>query len=96
MRTRQTITISLPPEMADQVEKTMRAEHRTRSELVREALRTYISIRKFPEETPTPAELRAIRRGRAAYERGDYVTLDELRREEAVARGPRRARAKVS
>ena len=97
MRTRQTITISLPPAMAEQVEKTMQAENRTRSELVREALRTYIAIRQFPEETPTPAELRAIRRGRAAYERGDYVTLDELhRREKAVAGRPRRARAKIS
>ena len=97
MRTRQTITISLPPAMAEQVEKTMQAENRTRSELVREALRTYIAIRQFPEETPTPSELRAIRRGRAAYERGDYVTLDELRRrEKAVAGSPRRARAKIS
>jgi hypothetical protein len=60
------------------------------------AHRIPISSRKFPEETPTPTELRAIRRGRAAYERGDYVTLDELRGQEAVARSPRRARAKVS
>ncbi len=97
MRTRQTFTISLPPAMAEQVEKTMQAENRTRSELVREALRTYIAIRQFPEEAATPAELRAIRRGRAAYERGDYVTLDELRRrEKAVAGSPRRARAKIS
>jgi predicted transcriptional regulator len=96
MRARQTITISLPAEMAEQVEKTRREEHRTRSELVLEALRTNISIRQFPEEIPTPAELRAIGRGRAAYERGDYVTLDELRRQEAMARSPRRARAKVS
>lgn len=96
MRTRQTITISLPPEMVEQVEKTMRAEQRTRSELVREALRTYIAIRQFPEETPTPAEILAIRRGRAAYERGNYVTLDELHRKEAMARRSRRARAQVS
>ncbi|MGH9342175.1 MAG: CopG family ribbon-helix-helix protein [Terriglobia bacterium] len=96
MRTRQTLTISLPPEMAKQVESTMKAEHRTRSELVREALRTYIAIRRFPEERPTPAELRAIRRGRADFARGDYLTLDELRREEPMARRPRRARAKVS
>jgi predicted transcriptional regulator len=82
--------------MADQVERTMRAEHRTRSELVREALRTYIAIRQLPEETPTPAELRAIRRGEAAIKRGDYITLDELRREEEMGRRPRRARAKVS
>jgi len=75
--------------MAEQVEKTMKTEHRTRSELVREALRIYISIRHFPEETPTPAELRAIRRGRTAYENGDYITLHELRTKEKMARGPR-------
>jgi len=80
MRTRQTITISLPPEMADRVETTMRAEHRTRSELMREALRTYSSSRRIPEEVPTAAELRPIPRGEAAIERGDYITLDELRR----------------
>ena len=96
MGARQTITVSLSPDMAEEVEKAVRAERWTRSELVREALRTYISIRRLPEETPTPAELRAIRRGRAAYERGDYVTLHELRRQEAMARGPRRARAKVT
>ncbi|MGH9451528.1 MAG: ribbon-helix-helix domain-containing protein [Terriglobia bacterium] len=96
MRTRQTLTISLPPEMVKQVEATMRAEHRTRSELVREALRIYIAIRRFSNETATPAELRAIRRGRADFAHGDYLSLDELRREEAVARRPRRTRAKVS
>ena len=96
MRTRQTITISLPADMAEQVEKTRREEHRTRSELVREALRIYISIRQFPEEVPTPSEQRAMARGRAAYNRGDYVTLDELRRQETMARRPRRARAKAS
>ncbi len=34
-----TCTVSLPPEMAKQVEEAMKREHRTRSELVREALR---------------------------------------------------------
>lgn len=68
----------------------MRREQRTRSELVREALRTYFSIRQFPEEVPTPAELRAIRRGEAALQRGDSITLDKLRREEQMARRPRR------
>jgi len=82
--------------MLKQVEKTRREEQRTRSELVREALRTYISIRRFPEETPTAAELRAVRLGRDAYERGDYVTLDELRRQEALAGRTRRSRAKIS
>ena len=42
MRTRQTFTISLPESMAKQVEEAMEAEQRTRSELVREALRAYL------------------------------------------------------
>lgn len=81
--------------MARRVDKMMKAEHRTRSELLREALRTYFSARQFPEEDPTAAELRAIRRGEAAIQQGDYITLNGLRREE-MARGARRARAKVS
>lgn len=40
-RTTVTYTISLPPEMAVQLEEAMKKEHRTRSELVREALRIY-------------------------------------------------------
>ena len=38
-----TFTISLPPEMAEELEEIMKREHRTRSELIREALRRYIS-----------------------------------------------------
>lgn len=77
MRSRQTITISLPLEMIDQVEKVRKAEHRTRSELVREALRAYLSDR-FAESPVSAVDLRAIRRGRAQIARGEYVTLDEL------------------
>jgi len=80
--------------MLEQVENAMKTEHRTRSELVREALRTYMSIRLLPQESPTSSELRAIRRGEAAYRRGDYITLDEYFRE--LDRRPRRARKKGS
>jgi metal-responsive CopG/Arc/MetJ family transcriptional regulator len=38
-----TFTISLPPEMAAKLEEIRKKEHRTRSELVREALRRYIA-----------------------------------------------------
>jgi CopG family transcriptional regulator / antitoxin EndoAI len=41
-RTTKTITISLPPKMADQIEEIMREEGRTKSELLREALRQYM------------------------------------------------------
>lgn len=80
MRTRQTMTISLPPEMVQEFEIVRKAEHRTRSELIREALRRYFSDR-LPVIEATPAELRAIRRGRKEYKRGAYVTLDQLIRE---------------
>ena len=90
-RTTSTLTISLPPAMLRELERVRKQEHRTRSELMREALRSYFS-KRIPEEAPTTAELRAIRRGRAAMARGDFVTLDELRNEMGSA--PRRARKK--
>jgi CopG family transcriptional regulator/antitoxin EndoAI len=46
-RTSKTITFSLPPEMAAQVEEIMKEEGRTRSELLREALRRYILAREW-------------------------------------------------
>lgn len=94
MRETATFTVSLPPAMVKQVEKAMKVEHRTRSELVREALRVYFSARLIPIERPTPAEVRAYRRGMAAYERGDYGTLGEHL--DGMDRRPRRASKKVS
>jgi metal-responsive CopG/Arc/MetJ family transcriptional regulator len=38
-----TFTISLPPAMAEEVEAIQKKEYRTRSELIREALRWYIA-----------------------------------------------------
>jgi CopG family transcriptional regulator / antitoxin EndoAI len=77
MRTTQTMTISLPPAMVEQFDRLRKAENRTRSELVREALRVYFEAR-MPEVPPTKSELAAIRRGRAAFARGDYVSLEQL------------------
>ena len=51
-RNTKTITFSLPPEMAEQVQGLMREEGRTMSELIREALRNYMEEREW---------LRAIR-----------------------------------
>ena len=77
MKTRQKFTISLPESMAKQVEAAMEAEQRTRSQLVREALRAYLN-KRFPVVAASKAELAAIRRGRAEIKNGEYVTLDEL------------------
>lgn len=74
---RQTINISLPPDMARRVDQASKREHRTRSELVREALRVYLAH----SYSPTASELRAIENGRAEIRRGDYLTLDQLHAE---------------
>jgi metal-responsive CopG/Arc/MetJ family transcriptional regulator len=58
MRESTTFTVSLPPAMAEQVERAKKAENRTRSELVRESLRVYLSGRLVPVELSTAAEAR--------------------------------------
>lgn len=98
-RTTATFSVSVPPEMAAALERVRRAEHRTRSELVREALRRYIraasvqSVRMraaaLPEEEASPDEIAAIKAGRREFRSG---CLPEVRH--AVARRPRRPRAK--
>lgn len=74
MRTTQTMTVSLPPALVRQFEEVRKKESRTRSELVREALRAYFESR-YPVVQATKAELSALRRGRAAFHRGDAVSL---------------------
>ena len=72
------ISITLPEEMFRLVEAECKRDHRTRSELVREALRTYFSVRRIPLVEATPQELAAIDEGRRAVARGEYVTLETL------------------
>jgi Ribbon-helix-helix protein, copG family len=46
-RVTETFSISLPPGMAVQLERVRKEEHRTRSELIREALRTYFKNKAY-------------------------------------------------
>jgi predicted transcriptional regulator len=90
-RTSATFSISLPPEMADELERVRRKEHRTRSELVREALRHYMReaearrirrrVDKLPEGLPTADEVTAIKEGSRELAEGKFVTLKQLRHE---------------
>ena len=89
MRTTDTMTISLPPAMTKQMEKVQKEEHRTRSELLREAWRQYFEGR-YGVYTPTKGELAAIRRGRAEIKRGEFVTLDQLKHALEFANRPPR------
>jgi Arc/MetJ-type ribon-helix-helix transcriptional regulator len=103
-RTTATFSVSLPPEMVVELERVRKDEHRTRSELVREALRSYIRqadrrslkarVDELPEAEPTAEELEAIREGRAEFRRGKHRTLNELRHDLHGTR--RQSRAKKS
>ena len=53
-RTTVTFSISVPPEMAGELEEIRKKEHRTRSELIREALRRYIEDARPPSEVVPP------------------------------------------
>jgi predicted transcriptional regulator len=46
MRASQTFTISLPPDLAAEVDRLAAEEHRSRSELFREAFRRYLNSRR--------------------------------------------------
>jgi CopG family transcriptional regulator / antitoxin EndoAI len=61
-RTTKTITLSLPPEMARKIDKLMKEEGRTRSELLREALRRYAEEREW-RKIYRYGELRAREKG---------------------------------
>ena len=76
-RRRETVTVSLPPQMLRQLHRVRKLEKRTPSELILNALQQYLESR-YPVYTPTKAESAAIRKGREAFERGEYVALADL------------------
>ena len=61
-RATKTITLSLPSEMADKIEELMREEGRTRSELLREALRRYAEEKEM-KRIYRYGEIKARQRG---------------------------------
>ena len=83
MRPSQTFTVSLPPELAEQVDRLAAAEHRTRSELFREAFRRYLAsqdrwdrIFEFGEQAAKRSGLRSD----ATVEKAVDEVVREVRR----------------
>lgn len=56
MRTTKTLTVSLPPQLARDTERTAREERCTKSDLVREALRFYLQERRWKKLQGAPAK----------------------------------------
>ena len=63
MRKTLTVTISLPPDLAEEVDRLAAEERRTRSELLREAFRQYVERRRRWERVFTTAEDAVTRQG---------------------------------
>jgi len=84
-RTTASFSVSVPPGMAAELERVRKVEHRTRSELVREALRQYIRaasvravrerIAALPEAEPTGDEIEAIEEGRRQLRAGKSTAV---------------------
>ena len=73
--------------MVDELDRVRRHEHRTRSELLREALRHYMvsagsrGAHRVRVEPAQPDEIDAIRRAEGEYAQGQTVRLEDLQRE---------------
>jgi predicted transcriptional regulator len=84
MRTAKTVSITLPPELLVKAQQMARREHRTMSELFREALRRYMQ-----DDTQWQAVLARTRaQGRAmgiAGEEDVERLIDEYRREQPAS-----------
>lgn len=62
MRTTKVIAFSVPPEFENEMQKHAKAEHRTISEYIREAVRQYMTLREF-EETRKKVSKRMKKKG---------------------------------
>lgn len=79
LRTSKIITISLMPDFLREIEKVAKEEKRTKSELVREALRRYMAAREW-DRLGRYARKRAAKAGIETEEDIQWI-VDEFRRE---------------
>jgi predicted transcriptional regulator len=84
------ITIRLPENVVRAADEVAARRGRSRSELICDALEWHLRLQDLPIEEPTPQERAALAAGRAQHARGEFVTLDEIRRELAADLLPKR------
>ena len=72
------ISITLPNAMLGEIDRACKAGHYTRSEYIREILRTHLFVQNTPAEKATAEEVRSMRAGRREIEQGEFVTLADL------------------
>jgi predicted transcriptional regulator len=74
---KESVSISLPSKVRAQVDRAAKRGKRSRSEVVRDALELYFKLHGIAGEKPTPDERKSIAEGERAYERGEFVSLEE-------------------
>ena len=77
------LSISLPPDLASNLDSTARKEHRSRSELVREAVRQYVLLARW-RSLREKAALKAVEQGLNLKPRGQALTRDRKMKEIAI------------
>lgn len=95
MGTRKLVTISLPPQLLKKAERVAREENRTKSELLREALRFYVETREVRKAAARERLLELVDRVQARTRGVPAKEIRKLVREaiEAVRRAKQRATA---
>ncbi len=95
MGTRKLVTISLPPPLLKKAERVAREENRTKSELLREALRFYVETREVRKAAARERLLELVDRVQARTRGVPAKEIRKLVRKaiEAVRREKRRATA---
>ncbi|MDH3692486.1 MAG: ribbon-helix-helix protein, CopG family [Gammaproteobacteria bacterium] len=77
--TKKAISITLPDEFVSELDMISTTEHRSRSEIIREAVQNFLRRRRqVPVVDANARELKGIDRGREEINRGEYVTLQDL------------------
>ncbi|MFT7507761.1 MAG: metal-responsive CopG/Arc/MetJ family transcriptional regulator [Acidimicrobiales bacterium] len=71
-----TISITLPEALYKKVETVRKKGHYTRSEFIREVLRSKIGV---PTVQATTEEIKSAELGKKEIEAGEFLTLDELK-----------------
>lgn len=78
MRTTKVLAFSVPPELENEIQKHAKAEHRTISEYIREAVRQYMSLREF-EQTRKSVSKRLKKKGLKPSDVEDALSLTRKR-----------------
>lgn len=73
-----TISITIPEALYKKVEEVRKKGHYTRSEFIREVLRSQVGV---PTVQATAEEIKLVQAGMEEIEKGNHLTLDELKAE---------------